>query len=427
MGKTTEKLLGVLTGAVGDWLHASGNGLATPLGLVHDGSPLPLTTAAIRAALPDAGPDLVVLIHGLMATEHGFAMGDGAADFGTLLRDHKGLTPLRLRFNSGREAAQSGHDLALLLERLLAVWPVRVRGIALVCHSMGGLVVRAAAGIGEAAGHKWCRKISHVVYLGTPHLGAPLEEAGRKLTAALRELPDPVAQLLGQLGDFRSAGIQQLGDPAPLPWPRHGRQLLVASSLAGATPLAAIVGDGMVSVRSALADDPRFPRPAAAETRVLSGLHHAQLAFSPRVAELLLAWLPEPPQQRRRASRAAAVQQPPGPVTPSRRGEGLLRLGLGAGAAGQRAVAEVRLGRADQALAAVRVLAPGLAAPAAAAHALHAGVVAVQHGAISAGLATVEALVATARAAPAPVPDAESITRRENSASTPVAPVPNRP
>lgn len=401
MGKVGEQVLAVLTGAVGDWLAATGNALATPTTLVHAGQPLAAERAALQAALPDAGPRIVLLIHGLMATEHGFALGELAtADYGDLLRQHKAMTPLRVRYNSGLPVAALGRELDELLAQVVAQWPVAVQDITLVCHSMGGLVARAAWGSARTAKHPWPDLVRNIVYLATPHLGAPLERAGRSLTAVLRSVPDPVAQVLSQMADLRSAGIQQLGDPAQLPWPQGPRQLLVAGSLVQGTPLEAVVGDGMVSVKSALADDAQHPRPADSDTRVVAGASHPGIAFSPAVAEILLAWLPQAPA-RRRGKRAAPVAPPvPTPSAPRATAGGVIQLGMDAAKAGHRTVAQVRLGRADQALAAVHTLAPALSAPAEAVHAVHAGVVALQHAAIDAGISAAQAVHGAVRPKP---------------------------
>ena len=49
-----------------------------------------------------------------------------------------------MRANSGLPLAENSVDLAGILTGLVQEWPVPVRRIALVGHSMGGLVVRGA-------------------------------------------------------------------------------------------------------------------------------------------------------------------------------------------------------------------------------------------------------------------------------------------
>src|SRR5690606_15497389 len=109
---------------------------------------------ALAAANVTAGPKLCILVHGLMSTESIWRLPNRESDerhatYGTrLTRDH-GVTTLTLRYNTGRHISTNGRELALLLDRLLRVWPVRVREINLIGHSMGGLVVRSACHYGR--------------------------------------------------------------------------------------------------------------------------------------------------------------------------------------------------------------------------------------------------------------------------------------
>ena len=99
-------------------------------------------------------------------------------------------------------------DLATLLESLVGAWPVRVRRLILIGHSMGGLVIRSASHASSLAGHRWPAVAIHVVTLGTPHHGAPLAKAAHAAAWAFRAVPEtePIAYLL----DSRSAGIRDL-------------------------------------------------------------------------------------------------------------------------------------------------------------------------------------------------------------------------
>ena len=53
------------------------------------------------------------------------------------------------------------------------------------------------------------------IYVGTPHLGAPLERAGRTIAKVLRAIDDPYTRLVGELADLRSDGVKDLGDADP--------------------------------------------------------------------------------------------------------------------------------------------------------------------------------------------------------------------
>ena len=163
---------------------------------------------------------LVVFLHGLCETDrywwYGAAKHHGTADvtFGSQLRDSAGWTPLYAEYNSGLHISANGRLAAEYLEELVAAWPVPVTEIALVGHSMGGLVVRSAAHYGAESGHRWTSSLRHVIGLGAPHLGAPLERFVNRGTHLMARLPEtrPFAEWLNR----RSVGIKDL---------RHGAVL----------------------------------------------------------------------------------------------------------------------------------------------------------------------------------------------------------
>jgi PGAP1-like protein len=187
---TGRRMLGALNGAVGDRLERARNPLAVPMSL-H-------CAARVR------GPRLAVFIHGLGQTEEAWLRhAERQVPYGARLEAEFGYTPVYVRYNTGRHISENGRDLASLLEREA---PGEVREIALVGHAMGGLVARAACHYG--AGSAWARQVRHVVMLGAPHSGAPLEQAAASAGALLGKLPETraVAKAIEQ----RSAGIKDL-------------------------------------------------------------------------------------------------------------------------------------------------------------------------------------------------------------------------
>jgi pimeloyl-ACP methyl ester carboxylesterase len=181
--------LGALNGAVGDRLAAADSDAAIEM--------------AVRADDSDPTPRLVIFVHGLCETDE--AWGPGPGSFGARLRDELGYTPLVLRYNSGLHVSENGRALARLIDSTVEAWPVPVQELALVGHSMGGLVARAACHYGE---EPWTRLVRHVFCLGSPHLGAPLEQAANVGGWVLGRLPEtqPFAAVVGG----RSAGIKDL-------------------------------------------------------------------------------------------------------------------------------------------------------------------------------------------------------------------------
>jgi len=135
----------------------------------------------------------------------------------------------------------NGTELADQLEQLVARWPVPVTDIALVGHSLGGLVARIAAHRGDELGHEWRRVLKHIVGLGTPHLGAPLERFANWGTHRLARLPEtqPFAKWLNQ----RSVGIKDLRYGALLEadWLDHDLDDLLTDHCTEATLLPGVV------------------------------------------------------------------------------------------------------------------------------------------------------------------------------------------
>lgn len=321
----------VVNGLFGDALDDQGSSLATSMTVRAGVTELPLERKALGDALTEAvvdvSPRLCLLVHGLMSTESVWQFpGAGSTTYGSLLaRDH-GVTPLTLRYNTGRHISTNGRELARLLNRLVAAWPVRVKEIDLIGHSMGGLVIRSACHYARAymplgrhlpIGRPWTSKVRRVVLVGVPNTGAPLEVFVNLTSAALWSLPVPATRLVGLGLDHRSAGIKDLRfgaiidddwqekDPAARErtQPHRVRRLRRASYLviAGSVtadpehPLARIIGDALVTSSSAagLVEDARgselFP---GATVRLFPGVTHVALANRPEVYAAINAWWP---------------------------------------------------------------------------------------------------------------------------------------
>jgi pimeloyl-ACP methyl ester carboxylesterase len=119
-----------------------------------------------------------------------------------------GYTPVYLRYNTGRHISQNGSELAVMLAQLIDQWPVPVEEISLVVHSMGGLVIRSAIDTRTRPTRLWPQHLKAIVFLGTPHHGAPLERAGNWIDVLLGTTP--FSKPFAKLGQLRSAGITDL-------------------------------------------------------------------------------------------------------------------------------------------------------------------------------------------------------------------------
>lgn len=312
MGRKTDFVLGVLNGAVGDYLDKTGNGLATEMAFVHRGRPIAMTAEGLGRAIPAATGRVVVLLHGLMNDERFWAFGDGE-DYGSMLARDLGMTPLRLRYNSGLAIPTNGQRFSALMNALVASYPVPIDEIVLVGYSMGGLVARSACHTASVEDHPWLAKVTRALYVGTPHSGAALERVGRVVAHVLDAVDDPVTRLLADLANLRSDGVKDLGDadlrhedrarrrltlrlrdrahPVPLlPTIAH---YLVAGALSPDPVIAGLFGDAVVPLGSATAKGDAGIVPE--RVRVITGLSHVALAHHPEVYAQLRAWCQEDP------------------------------------------------------------------------------------------------------------------------------------
>src|SRR3546814_10850918 len=113
-----------------------------------------------------------------------------------------------LRVNTGRAIRDNGVELAALLRTLVAEWPGGVERVALIGHSMGGLIARAGCAVVTDEEEPWTSLISDVVTLGSPHAGAPIAVALGHSSRLLAHLPETSG--FGKILDHRSVGIEDL-------------------------------------------------------------------------------------------------------------------------------------------------------------------------------------------------------------------------
>lgn len=307
-----EAVLSALNGVLGDHLAASANPLAIPMQLRRNGQPLELTTEGLAAGIPAPTGKILLLVHGLCMND--LQWQRNGHDHGEALAADGGYTPLYLHYNSGMHVSQNGRALARILELLLRAWPVPVEKLAIVGHSMGGLLARSAWHYGQLAGHDWLKPLRQMVFLGTPHCGAPLERGGNWVNVILELSPYTAA--LARLAKIRSAGITDLrhgsildedwmhGDRFARAKPKKGTMPLprkvqcfamgVTLSKTGGDPKQPLPGDGLVPLHSALGrnkDGSRGLDFSAAQEWVGYGMNHLDLLDDAGVYEQLRKWL----------------------------------------------------------------------------------------------------------------------------------------
>jgi pimeloyl-ACP methyl ester carboxylesterase len=259
-----DAAVAALNGVYGDHLERSGNPLAIPMTLRRDGVALKLETTTLRQ-LADLGPHPLIALHGLCMNDRQWRRN--GHDHAAALATEFGYTPLYLHYNSGRHVADNGRDLAELIEQLLVSWPLPIESLTLLGHSMGGLLARSAMQHARERRLAWAGKVRAMVFLGTPHHGAPLERAGNWFDTLLSQSPYSAPFL--RLGESRSAGIKDLrfghitdavprgrhrhDTREPVPLPAGVRCYAVAATRGRADrQVARLPSDGLVPIASAL-------------------------------------------------------------------------------------------------------------------------------------------------------------------------------
>jgi pimeloyl-ACP methyl ester carboxylesterase len=308
-GPEREAVLAALNGVLGDYLADTNNPLTIEMRIRHQAQPLELEQEALRAAFPGDNRKLLVLVHGSCMNDLQWCRA--GHDHGEALAGALGYTPVYLHYNSGRHVSTNGGDFAALLDKLVLAWPTPLEQVVIVAHSMGGLVARSACKAAEVAGLAWREKLRAMVFLGTPHHGAPLERGGNWLDVLLGV--SRYSAPLARLGKIRSAGVTdlrfgnliddhwqgrdrfELGDDprSPLPLPDRVACYAVAGTTASGK-IGDITGDGLVTVNSALGqhEDPEmslaFPD---AHKCTAEGVAHLDLLDRSDVYDTIHRWL----------------------------------------------------------------------------------------------------------------------------------------
>ena len=315
-----EAVLAALNGVMGDRLVESDNPLATPMSLRFKNEALNWETMPDKALLTCK---VLIVIHGLCMNDLQWTVqvDEKTVNHAETLAAKLGYTPVYVRYNTGLHTSQNGQTLSNQLELLSALWPVPLTEISVLVHSMGGLVTRAAVNTAQQSMRQWINKLKNIVFLGTPHHGAPLEKAGNWVDVLLGVTP--YSAPFKRLVELRSSGITDLRfgnvldsdwqgedrfkpktkqdqvDRKHLPLPNEADGVAcftVAATLAAKRGLLAdrLLGDGLVPLNSALgvhSDPTRSLNFAKSSQMVVYRTNHMAMLGSSEVSEQLLLWL----------------------------------------------------------------------------------------------------------------------------------------
>ncbi|AJR05269.1 permease [Photobacterium gaetbulicola] len=315
--ETLERIsvLSALNGVMGDRLVEQDNQFAIPMSFYYQQEPLSLDDLH-AGQIPQATSKVLLMIHGLCMNDRLWqGEHDGVeVDHGLQLSASLGYTPVYLRYNTGLHTSQNGRQLSDLLEQFVKNWPAPIEELSIVAHSMGGLVARSAVYYGQEQAMTWPDTLKNLVFLGTPHHGAPLERIGNKLGIILSKTPYTAPFNL--LSNLRSSGITDLryGNVIDQDWqgvdrfhnkpdgrigvplPQGIDCFAIAATTATQRSVLAerLIGDGLVPLNSALGHHSvvehhlMFAEPSQ---KIFYEMNHNQLLSDPQVTQQLEMWL----------------------------------------------------------------------------------------------------------------------------------------
>ena len=307
-----EAVLAAINGVLGDQLLATANPLTITMTLRHAGKPLRLEKAALAQRLPHATGKLLVVLHGLCMNDLQWTT-DGYNHVDVLAKA-LGYAPVHLHYNTGLHTSINGQQFAGLLEQLVNQWPLALEDLTLLAHSMGGLVSRSACHVAEEGKMSWRSKLKNIVFLGTPHHGAPLERVGNWIDTTLGS--NWVTKPFAAIGQIRSSGITDLRyghvlesswlnqdrferspdsrEPLPLPLGVNCFTVAATTSDGPSAIKDTIIGDGLVPLKSALGQHDEATHCldfAASKQWTAYGTSHMALLSRPDVGAQVLKWL----------------------------------------------------------------------------------------------------------------------------------------
>jgi len=307
-----EAIRSVLNGVIGDYLEKNENPLKITMQFRHDAKALPLDNKSLAKAYPTFNGKIILMVHGSCMNDIQWTRKEH--NHGRELAKELHKTPIYLHYNSGRHISTNGQEFNKLLEELVQHWPVPVEELVIIAHSMGGLVSRSALYYGQQQQQTWTKHLKKIVFLGTPHHGAPLEQAGNYLDVILEAIP--YAKPFARLGKIRSAGVTDLryGNLLDEDWQKNDRfkmqrdqrqnislpEKVECYSIAGIAGKATgsksskLLGDKMVGVKSALGQhkDPAKNLNFKKEnTWIAYESTHSELLSNPKIYTKIKSWI----------------------------------------------------------------------------------------------------------------------------------------
>jgi len=306
IGRTTSS---IAHGILGDRLEKWSLPFSQEMCLIQDGKALELNKESI-SNLHLTGK-ISVLVHGLVSDETMWTY-DVEKDYGRELQKEFGISPVYLRYNSGRHISDNGKSLDAILQVLCKLSPKKIQEITFVTHSMGGLVTRSACFYGQKNRSNWVSRVKRIFFIGSPHHGAPLEKFGNLVTTILGKIPNPFTYLTKEAINLRSAGIKDLRygflveedwkgkdldafhihEKTHVPLLKTAKHYIISGTVSENEDsfLSTFFGDAVVGKESSLgkSGNAKYNLEFSHENiKIIPGVHHIQLMHDPQVYEAL--------------------------------------------------------------------------------------------------------------------------------------------
>ncbi len=306
-----ETTLAVLNGVVGDYLQETNNSLEKSMEIRYEGTALSFDSSEIKKTIPKVNGKILLMVHGLCMNDRQWKYKNH--NHGNQLASELNYTPLYLSYNSGLHISSNGQQLNTILEALSNAWPVPIEGISIIAHSMGGLVSRSAVHYASKEQKKWTKRLKKIVFLGTPHHGAPLEQIGNYIDRLFKLIH--YIKPFARLGKMRSAGItdlrfgnlvdedwkdqdrfeQRIDDRIFVPLPKKVNCYTIAATIGKEEKelSSILLGDGLVLPKSALgqhkkSDKKLYFKPS--NSHIAFETNHMGLLNSLQVYDQIKAW-----------------------------------------------------------------------------------------------------------------------------------------
>ncbi len=207
----------ILNGVIGDYLSSKNNALSLPMSLFSiDSSEVIVENNQLLNANQleqfNHKKKIVLFIHGAADNELCWYRTNDtdSVNIAYNLRDDYEMAPILLRYNSGLSILENAEKLSAIIKTFMGQLS-EDKELYIVAHSMGGLIFRQTLGLAISSHENWTRTLNKIIYLGSPHHGAPLEDFGKLTTGILNILPNPYTKLIAKIINLRSEGIKDLG------------------------------------------------------------------------------------------------------------------------------------------------------------------------------------------------------------------------